>query len=205
MPAVKYLVPYNNTAQTTNRNLTKNQNHSQLIQTQEKWEKEKRESKNGGAALNDSVIAPHVKWWRLTKWTLQGCLLGTEQSVRSPFCRWTDCNHSECELRFLPYCDRKSMIALRKKPLPEFPDRSVIQNGSCGSSTEHNRGPNMIEPSPETSRTKPVQLLREEERGCPTWAILCARAARVILNHAPIGEYRARFYPQEPTACPCER
>ena len=100
---------------------------------------------------------------------------------------------------------RACMITLRKEPLPEFPDRSVIQNGSCGSSTERNRGPNMIEPSPETSRTKPVQLLREEERGCPTWAILCARAARVILNHAPIGEYRARFHPQEPIACPCER
>jgi len=41
-----------------------------------------------------------------------------------------------------------------------------------------------IEPSPEISRTKPIQLMREEERGCPT-AILCARAARVIPTHAP--------------------
>jgi len=32
---------------------------------------------------------------------------------------------------------------------------------------------------------------------------LCARATRAILNHAPIGEYRARFLPQETSACPC--
>jgi len=31
---------------------------------------------------------------------------------------------------------RACMIALRKEPLPESPDRSVIQNSSCGSSTE---------------------------------------------------------------------
>ena len=30
---------------------------------------------------------------------------------------------------------------------------------------------------------------------------LCARATRAILNHAPIGEYRARFFPQK--TCPC--
>ena len=40
---------------------------------------------------------------------------------------------------------RACMITLRKEPLPEFPGRSAIQNGS---STERNRGPNMIEPSP---------------------------------------------------------
>ena len=32
---------------------------------------------------------------------------------------------------------------------------------------------------------------------------LCARATRAILNHAPTGEYRARFFPQESPACPC--
>ena len=32
---------------------------------------------------------------------------------------------------------------------------------------------------------------------------LCARATRAILNHAPIGEYRARYSPHETTACPC--
>jgi len=31
----------------------------------------------------------------------------------------------------------------------------------------------------------------------------CARAIRTILNHAPISQYRARFHPQEPVACPC--
>jgi len=29
------------------------------------------------------------------------------------------------------------------------------------------------------------------------------RATRTILNHAPIGEYRARFRPQEPIPCSC--
>ncbi len=28
-----------------------------------------------------------------------------------------------------------------------------------------------------------------------------ARFARAILNHAPTGEYRQRFFPEEPTAC----
>jgi len=32
---------------------------------------------------------------------------------------------------------------------------------------------------------------------------LCARATRAILNYVPIGEYRARFFPQETCACPC--
>ena len=32
---------------------------------------------------------------------------------------------------------------------------------------------------------------------------LCARALRIILGHAPVGEYRARFFLNEPTACPC--
>ena len=32
---------------------------------------------------------------------------------------------------------------------------------------------------------------------------LCARATRAILNHAPIGEYRQRFFPAECTQCPC--
>ena len=33
--------------------------------------------------------------------------------------------------------------------------------------------------------------------------LLCARAARAILNHAPIGEYRLRFLPREDFNCPC--
>ena len=32
---------------------------------------------------------------------------------------------------------------------------------------------------------------------------LCARATRAILNHAPIGEFRQRFFPAECTHCPC--
>jgi len=96
-------------AQTTKRNITRNveQNpdHSQLIH--------KRKSRNKGAALNNSVMAPHVKWCCLTKRTLQGCLLGTGQNVWSPcnhyFCRWTNYNRSECELEFQPYCDCKGM------------------------------------------------------------------------------------------------
>ena len=32
---------------------------------------------------------------------------------------------------------------------------------------------------------------------------LYARATRAILNHAPIGEYRQRFFPAECTQCPC--
>ena len=33
---------------------------------------------------------------------------------------------------------------------------------------------------------------------------LCARATRAILNHAPIGEFRQRFFPAECTQCPCD-
>ena len=33
--------------------------------------------------------------------------------------------------------------------------------------------------------------------------LLCARAARAILNHAPIGEYRLRFFSREDFNCPC--
>ena len=33
--------------------------------------------------------------------------------------------------------------------------------------------------------------------------ILCARATRAILNHAPIGEYRQCFFPAECTQCLC--
>jgi len=32
---------------------------------------------------------------------------------------------------------------------------------------------------------------------------LCARATRAITNHAPIGEYRLRFFPNEDFKCPC--
>jgi len=34
---------------------------------------------------------------------------------------------------------------------------------------------------------------------------LCARATGAILNHAPIGEYRKRFFPRSNLACPCGR
>ena len=33
--------------------------------------------------------------------------------------------------------------------------------------------------------------------------LLCARAMRAITNHAPIGEYRLRFFPNEEFKCPC--
>ena len=32
---------------------------------------------------------------------------------------------------------------------------------------------------------------------------LCAQATRAITNHAPIGEYRLRFFPREEFKCPC--
>ena len=32
---------------------------------------------------------------------------------------------------------------------------------------------------------------------------LCARVTRAITNHAPIGEYRLRFFPREEFKCPC--
>jgi len=32
--------------------------------------------------------------------------------------------------------------------------------------------------------------------------LLCTRATRAIVNHAPIGEYRLRFFPREDFACP---
>jgi len=35
--------------------------------------------------------------------------------------------------------------------------------------------------------------------------LLCARATRAITNHAPIGEYRLRFFPREEFKCPCSR
>ena len=33
--------------------------------------------------------------------------------------------------------------------------------------------------------------------------LLCARATRAITNHAPIGEYRLRFFPNMEFSCPC--
>ena len=33
--------------------------------------------------------------------------------------------------------------------------------------------------------------------------MLCARATRAITNHAPIGEYQLRFFPNEEFNCPC--
>jgi len=35
-------------------------------------------------------------------------------------------------------------------------------------------------------------------------SLLCAHAMRAITNHAPIGEYRLRFFPNEEFKCPCE-
>ena len=32
---------------------------------------------------------------------------------------------------------------------------------------------------------------------------LCTRATRAITNHAPIGEFRLRFFPNEDFKCPC--
>ena len=32
---------------------------------------------------------------------------------------------------------------------------------------------------------------------------LCTRVTRLITNHAPIGEYRIGFFPNEPSSCPC--
>jgi len=32
---------------------------------------------------------------------------------------------------------------------------------------------------------------------------LCVRATRVIVNHAPIGKYRLRFFPWKDFSCPC--
>ena len=33
--------------------------------------------------------------------------------------------------------------------------------------------------------------------------LLCTRATRAIVNHAPIGKYRLRFFPKENFSCPC--
>ena len=33
--------------------------------------------------------------------------------------------------------------------------------------------------------------------------LLCARASRTIVNHAPIGEYCLRFFPREEFKCSC--
>ena len=33
--------------------------------------------------------------------------------------------------------------------------------------------------------------------------LLCARTTRAIINHAPIGEYRLRFFLREEFRCPC--
>ena len=33
--------------------------------------------------------------------------------------------------------------------------------------------------------------------------LLCVRAMRVIVNHAPIGKYKLRFFPQKDFSCPC--
>jgi len=34
--------------------------------------------------------------------------------------------------------------------------------------------------------------------------LLCARTTRAITNHAPIGEYQLRFFPNEKFKCPCK-
>jgi len=33
---------------------------------------------------------------------------------------------------------------------------------------------------------------------------LCTRATRAITNHAPIGEFKLRFFPREEFKCPCD-
>ncbi|KAI0762951.1 hypothetical protein C8Q74DRAFT_1207688, partial [Fomes fomentarius] len=33
---------------------------------------------------------------------------------------------------------------------------------------------------------------------------LCARLVRCLTDHSPIGAYRLRFFPDQPTACTCE-
>lgn len=33
--------------------------------------------------------------------------------------------------------------------------------------------------------------------------LLCIRATRAIVNHAPISEYRLKFFPKENFLCPC--
>ena len=33
---------------------------------------------------------------------------------------------------------------------------------------------------------------------------LCSRAIRAIINHAPIREYRLKFFPWEDFSCPCD-
>ena len=57
------------------------------------------------------------------------------------------------------------------------------------------------------SDLKPIKLLAI--KGSP-WLqhfgysnSLCTRATRAIVNHAPIGEYRLRFFPREDFLCPC--
>ena len=35
--------------------------------------------------------------------------------------------------------------------------------------------------------------------------LLCTRATRAITNHAPIGEYRLRFFPREEFKCLCSQ
>jgi len=47
-------------------------------------------------------------------------------------------------------------------------------------------------------------LTQKGERGLNTSVYPpCAQVTRLITNHAPIGEHRKRFFPNEPTACPC--
>ena len=55
--------------------------------------------------------------------------------------------------------------------------------------------------------SKPIELLTPKEG---LWLkyfrhsnLLCARATRVIVNHAPISEYHLRFFPWEEFKCPC--
>jgi len=42
-----------------------------------------------------------------------------------------------------------------------------------------------------------------------SWLKICgcstACLTRLFTNHAPIGEYRLRFFPKEPCSCPCKK
>ena len=56
--------------------------------------------------------------------------------------------------------------------------------------------------APENICVRRMVLKRDSEEVGQS-VTLCARATRAILNHAPIGEYRQRFFPAECTQCPC--
>ena len=50
-----------------------------------------------------------------------------------------------------------------------------------------------------------LKHLSKAEKGLPASNSLIARLVRTVLNHAPIGSYRRRFFPFEETNCLCLR